>query len=113
MLDKKNKDKIGVVYSTNPDFEYTLLTVSEPETPSKNKQSLKISLDKKARAGKQVTLVSDFEGKTGDIIELSKIIKTKCGVGGSVKDREIIIQGDFRQKVSKILTDLGYKNKVI
>lgn len=113
MLDKKNKSKIGVVYSTNPDFEYTLLQNQETETPAKNKQNLKILLDKKARAGKQVTLVSGFEGKTGDIENLSKIIKTKCGVGGSVKEREIIIQGDFRQKISKILTELGYKNKVI
>lgn len=113
MKDKKNSNKIGVVYSTEPSFEYTLVQNAVLETPSINKQSLVILLDKKARAGKQVTLIQNFEGKTGDIVELSKVLKTKCGVGGSVKDREIIIQGDFRLKVSKILTEIGYKNKVI
>jgi translation initiation factor 1 len=108
----KNQNKIGVVYSTDPDFEYTIVNNEETETLEPSKQNLKIGLDKKARAGKKVTIISGFEGKTGDIELLSKVIKTKCSVGGSVKDREIVIQGDLRDKIQALLSGLGYRCKV-
>ncbi|MFN0047832.1 MAG: translation initiation factor [Cytophagales bacterium] len=109
----KNQNRQGVVYSTDPDFEYKVPINEESETLEPQKQNLKIGLDKKARAGKKVTLISGFEGKTGDIELLSKVIKTKCSVGGSVKDREIVIQGDLREKIQILLNSLGYKTKIL
>lgn len=110
---KKNdwKNREGVVYSTNSDFSYAYQQEEESETKPPQQQSLKVQLDKSMRAGKQVTLVTGFEGKTGDIEMLGKLLKTKCGVGGSVKDREIIIQGDHRDKIVQILIKEGYKAK--
>ena len=113
MSNKKPKDREGVVYSTNPEFEYNYQEETEAETLEASKQSLRVLLDKKARAGKQVTLITGFIGKEDDLKELAKIIKTKCSVGGAVKDGEIIIQGDFREKASVILKSLGYKVRVI
>lgn len=112
---KKNdwKKRDGVVYSTNSDFNYEYQQQSEEETLPAQQQQLRVQLDKSMRAGKQVTLVTGFTGKTGDIEALGKILKTKCGVGGSVKDREIIIQGDHRDKVVQILIKEGYKAKRI
>lgn len=110
---KKNdwKNREGVVYSTNSDFSYEYNQEEESETMPPQQQNLKVQLDKSMRAGKQVTLVSGFVGKTGDIEILGKMLKTKCGVGGSVKDREIIIQGDHRDKIVQILIKEGYKAK--
>lgn len=109
-LMSKNKNKIDVVYSTDPDFQYKYEDTEEYlETPLPNKQKLYISLDKKNRNGKIVTIISNFIGKTEDLNNLEKILKTKCGTGGSSKDGEIIIQGDFRDKVEKILNELAYK----
>ena len=108
---RKNRD--GIVYSTNDNFEYNYNNEDEPETLPSQQQSLKVSLDKKSRGGKQVTLVSGYTGKTGDLEKLGKELKTKCGVGGSVKDREILIQGDFRDKIVKLLTDMKYKVKKV
>jgi translation initiation factor 1 len=110
---KKNdwKNREGVVYSTNNDFSYEYNQEEESETMPPQQQNLKVQLDKSMRAGKQVTLVTGFVGKTGDIEILGKMLKTKCGVGGSVKDREIIIQGDHRDKIVQILVKEGYKAK--
>lgn len=110
---KKNdwKNREGVVYSTNNDFKYQIQQEETENAVSPKQENLKVQLDKSMRAGKQVTLVTGFTGKTGDIEILGKLLKTKCGVGGSVKDREIIIQGDHRDKVVQILVKEGYKAK--
>lgn len=107
------KNRIGVVYSTDDSFDYDNNEEQEVETLMNNQQQLKVLLDKKNRGGKKVTLVSGFVGLTKDINELGKMLKNKCGVGGNVKDREILIQGDHRQKIGEILTKEGYKVKVI
>jgi translation initiation factor 1 len=107
---KKNKKIIGdIMYSTNPDYEFEL--EEDIKTLSPNEQNLRIWLDRKHRGGKQATLVKDFVGTENDLKDLGKILKTKCGVGGSSKAGEIIIQGDFRDKVVAILINLGYKAK--
>ena len=110
---KKNdwKKRDGVVFSTNSDFNYEYQQQANEETLPAQQQQLRVQLDKSMRAGKQVTLVTGFTGKTGDIEALGKILKVKCGVGGSVKDREIIIQGDHRDKIVQILIKEGYKAK--
>ena len=112
-MSKKNdwKKRDGVVYSTSSDFEYSYQQNEEAETLPPQQQNLKVSLDKSGRAGKQVTLVSGFVGSAGDLDTLTKTIKTKCGVGGSAKDGEILIQGDVRDKVVHILQKEGYKAK--
>ncbi|MGL1888556.1 MAG: translation initiation factor [Reichenbachiella sp.] len=114
MAKKSNfKNRVGVVYSTEDSFDYTENEELEEETLAKQDQQLRVSLDKKNRGGKQVTLVTGFVGMTGDIKELGKLVKTKCGVGGNVKDREIIVQGDLRDKVVAILLKEGYKARKI
>jgi translation initiation factor 1 len=107
------KKRDGIVFSTNSDFSYEYQQQQEDTTLPANQQQLRVQLDKSMRAGKQVTLVTGFTGKTGDIEALGKLLKTKCGVGGSVKDREIIIQGDHRDKIVQILIKEGYKAKRI
>ena len=110
MKNKDNdwKERLGMVYSTNPDFKYNTGEEDEKDTLPKEKQSLRISLDKRNRGGKTVTLVTGFIGKDDDLTALGKLLKVKCGVGGSAKDGEIIIQGDVRQKVADILKKEGY-----
>lgn len=110
-MSKKNRNITGVVYSTNPDFHYSENTPEEAETLSPAQQDLRVMLDKKQRAGKAVTLVTGFVGKPEDLESLGKSLKNKCGVGGTVKDGEILIQGDHRDRVLKILLELGYKAK--
>ena len=110
MSKKKNK-RVDVVYSTNPDFSYDYDDESENETLPAQQQSLRVSLDKKQRKGKSVTLVSGFIGKESDLKDLGKKLKSKCGVGGTVKENEILIQGDFREKIVNILLDEGFKVK--
>lgn len=109
------KQRLGMVYSTNPDFEYETKNSndSQPDTIPNAKQNLRISLDKRNRGGKMVTIVADFKGSENDLKELGKTLKSKCGVGGSTKDGEIIIQGDFRDKVLELLLDMGYKARKI
>lgn len=110
--EKTHKERINIVYSTNSNFQYEFDNeTSELETLPAKQQNLKIYLDKKQRGGKQVTLISGFIGKTEDLSELAKKLKTKCGVGGSFKENEILIQGDFRDKILKILLAEGYRAK--
>lgn len=111
MKDNDWKERLNVVYSTNPDFSYEKEDEPEADTLSPTKQQLRISLDKRNRNGKSVTLITGFVGLDDDLKELAKMLKTKCGVGGSSKDGEILIQGDFRTKVSEILKAAGYKVK--
>jgi translation initiation factor 1 len=102
------KDRLNVVYSTNPDFKYEKESEEEQDTLPKEKQALRISLDKRNRKGKAVTLITGFTGTTEDLEALGKLLKVKCGVGGSAKAGEIIIQGDFRNKILELLQKERY-----
>jgi len=112
-MSKKNdwKKRDGVVYSTSSDFEFAYQQNEEAQTLPPQQQNLKVQLDKSMRAGKQVTLVTGFVGTGDDLDTLGKLLKSKCGVGGSVKDGEVIIQGDHRDKIVQILQKEGYKAK--
>ena len=105
------KKRDGVVYSTNQSFDYQYQQNDQAETLANAQQNLRVMLDKSGRAGKQVTMVTGFVGSTADLEMLTKLLKTKCGVGGSAKDGEILIQGDLRDKVVTILAKEGYKAK--
>lgn len=111
MADNDWKKRLGVVFSTNPDFAYQEEEVQEEETLEPSRQNLTVSIDRKGRGGKQVTLVTGFIGREDDLTSLGRALKVKCGVGGSAKDGEIVIQGDFRDRVVAILKDMGYKAK--
>jgi translation initiation factor 1 len=101
----------NVVYSTNPNFQFDIEEEEIVDTLPKNQQKLYVSIDKKQRAGKEVTLIEGFIGSEDDLKELGKILKSKCGVGGSVKDGEVIIQGNFRDKVMDLLVKDGFQVK--
>jgi translation initiation factor 1 len=102
------KERLNIVYSTNPDFNYETNEEDSCETLDKKQQKLRVSVEKKGRGGKTVTLITGFIGKEEDLKELGKLLKTKCGVGGSAKDGEIIIQGEFKQRIIELLKAEGY-----
>jgi translation initiation factor 1 len=108
------KKRLDMVYSTNPDYHFNEESEANIETVAEGKQLLRISLDKRNRKGKSVTLITGFSGSDEDLNTLGKLLKTKCGVGGSTKDGDIIIQGDHRNKVLDILQKEGYvKSRII
>lgn len=107
---KKNdwKDRLNIVYSTNPDFCYETETAPENPTPDKRQQRLRVSIEKKGRGGKTVTVVAGFTGTEDDLKELARLLKSKCGVGGAAKDGEILIQGELKQRVIDLMKAEGY-----
>jgi translation initiation factor 1 len=109
-MSKKNKERLNVVYSTNPNFKYEEAGGEEQTTLANNDQHLKVYLDRLG-GGKLLSRVTGFVGKTEDLEALAKLLKQKCGVGGNAKDGEILIQGDKRDKIIEILTKEGYKVK--
>jgi len=107
-MSKKNKNLVNVVYSTNPNFQFQHEEQEYEQTLPVQQQKLYVSIDKKQRAGKEVTLIEGFVGTEDDLKELGKMLKSKCGVGGSVKDGEILIQGSFKDKIFDLLIKSGY-----
>ncbi len=105
------KSRLGMVYSTNPDFEYSAESGDTEERLAPSAQDLRVWLDRKQRGGKVATLVCGFVGSQDDLKELARMLKSKCGVGGAAKDGEIIIQGDHRDKVVGLLVAAGYRCK--
>ena len=112
MKDNSWKDRLSVVYSTNPDYQFQKNENVDQETLPANKQNLIVAIERKNRGGKTVTLVKGFIGSEDDLAELGKKIKTKCGVGGTAKEGEIIIQGEFKTRVADLLKEWGYWVKV-
>lgn len=111
MAENDWKSRLGVVYSTNPDFKYETAQEEEQQTLPPERQKLFVRIDRRQRAGKQVTLVEGFVGRSEDLAALAKTLKTRCGVGGTAKDGEITIQGDLRDKVTALLQGMGYNAK--
>jgi translation initiation factor 1 len=111
-MSKPFKSREGIVYSTDPSYQYKNKseTFSDTTLPP-NQQNLRVSIDRKQRAGKVVTLITGFVGKEEDLEVLGKSLKSKCGVGGTVKDNQVIIQGEFADRILKILQEAGYKVK--
>jgi translation initiation factor 1 len=110
MESKDWKENLNFVYSTNPNYKPESEETEKIETLMPNKQTIRVRLEKKNRGGKSVSIVSGFIGSEDDLKELGKNLKTKCGVGGTVKDGEIMIQGDFRDRILNLLQEMGYKN---
>lgn len=108
MSKNKKPDQFGFVFSTNPDFKFQAEEEASGEELSVSKQPLRIQLDRKQRKGKEVTLITGFVGGEESLKELGKALKSKCGVGGTVKDGEILLQGDHRDKVLNFLIERGY-----
>ena len=111
MAKKEHKGRSGVVYSTSEEFNYLYDGETESKTLPIEKQKIKVLLDSKGRAGKTVTVVTGFVGTTSDLEDLGKKLKNKLGVGGSVKEGEVLIQGDFRARLVPLLSEMGYKVK--
>lgn len=109
---QKKKNIRGVVYSTNPNFQYSYNNTKEPMTLPPQQQNLRVFLETKHRGGKTATVIKGYVGKVTDLETLGKYLKMKCGTGGSVKDNEIIIQGNFREKITNMLISEGYKAKM-
>jgi translation initiation factor 1 len=112
-MKKKHSLTEGIMFSTDPNFTYEPEQEATEETLPPAQQDLRVQLDRKQRGGKSVTLITGFIGNPADLELLGKKLKQKCGVGGSAKDREILIQGDFREKVLQLLVADGYKAKKI
>lgn len=110
-MSNKNKGRQGIVYSTNSNFQYEESYKAASVTLPPQQQTLRIRFETKHRGGKMVTIISNFVGKDDDLEDLGKLLKTKCGTGGSVKDSEILVQGDFRERIKMLLTEKGYKVK--
>jgi len=110
---KKSKEKVDVVYSTNPNFQFNYESHQENQTLPPQQQDLRVQIDRKQRNGKEVTLITGFIGKSEDLESLGKLLKQKCGVGGAVKDGEIMIQGNQLQKVMDLLIQQKYRAKKI
>lgn len=110
MAKKKNR-RVDVVYSTNPDFNFETEGAEDEETLENSDQLLRVLIDRKQRKGKEVTLIEGFVGTNEDLKELGKWLKQKCGVGGSVKDGDIMVQGNHRDKIMELLKSEGYKVK--
>ncbi|MDR0989153.1 MAG: translation initiation factor [Prevotellaceae bacterium] len=102
------KERLHVVYSTNPDYQYETTEAGGIVTLPAAQQRLRVQLDRKHRGGKVVTLVTGFVGSPDDLKALGRMLKSRCGVGGSAKEGEIIIQGDFKQKIVELLRQAGY-----
>lgn len=107
------KERLGMVYSTSSDFQFENNEEETPETLPAQKQTLYVELDRKGRKGKSATLITNFVGSDADLKNLAKTLKTKCGVGGSSRGGEILIQGDVAKKVMELLAEMGYKVKRI
>lgn len=110
LKDNDWKSRLGMVYSTNPDFTFETEEVPEEETLPKSQQRLRVAIEKKNRGGKTVTVVKGFVGTDSDLKDLGKLLKTKCGVGGAVKDGEILIQGEWRERLVALLKQEGYSD---
>lgn len=104
------KDRLGVVFSTNSNYEYDTDSTEEVETLPKNQQRLRVRIEKNGRGGKTVTIVKGFVGTEEDLKSVAKMLKTRCGVGGSMKDGEVIIQGDLKDKIVGLLKSDGYSD---
>lgn len=113
MADNDWKSRLGMVYSTDPQFTYDTGEEPEAETLPPARQNLRVWLDRRQRAGKVATLVRGFVGRDADLQELARLLKVQCGVGGSAKEGEIIIQGDRRDRVVEILVRNGYRCKKV
>ncbi len=105
------KKRLGVVYSTNQEYDYQSEDGQEQETLPPQQQNLYVKLDRKHRKGKSVTLIEGFVGSEEDLKSLAKKLKQKCGVGGAAKEGAILIQGDFRERIVELLNEEGYKVK--
>ena len=108
MKDNDWKKRLGVVFSTASDYDYQTDTEEKVQTLEAKVQKLRVRIEKNGRGGKTVTIVSGFVGREDDLKELGKVLKSKCGVGGSAKDGEVLVQGDFKQRVIEILRAMGY-----
>lgn len=110
-MGKNKKERVNIVYSTNQDFDYDYGEEQEEETLEPGDQDLRVQIDRKNRKGKEATLITGFIGTEEDLKDLGKTLKSKCGVGGTAKDGEILIQGNHKEKVFNLLMDMGYRVK--